>query len=148
MRNAVKGMKWAMLEVTNVESTEVWSEPNNTGVRDWLTMVTLKCKCGREIKIEEFAVDRRVHLSCGTCAPPPGRMALGIPMGRPKQGKFRKVALCVTVPLDLLDRLQRDSNTLGESMSALVTKRLVDHEACEAAKQTQEITKQEITKRR
>lgn len=131
MKNAVKGLKWGRLIITDVVTTEVWSEPNNTGVKDYVVTVSMLCTCGREFTQEEWEIDKRVCVACPTCletgAPDVNAGDVPLPalgfgaVGRPRHGKMRKVAISVTVPLDVLEWLQTLGDRHSNSVSAVLT---------------------------
>lgn len=138
--NAQIGLKWGKVEVidleTRIEHQEEWidkktGEKKHGGVSQSYVYVTLRCKCGNVFEVEEDTLNKQIHTSCDDCK---GKVEEGVRRGeiaprtglpgRPLQGRYRKIAMSITVPLDIVDWLQKKADLQYVSISHLVTQTL------------------------
>lgn len=132
------GTRWNKLEVLDMKESEVWSEPGEMGVKDYVTTHVLQCACG-EVFEHQGAIKKAELRACADCtakgefnAPRAERVnADGVVMparpmlGRP-QGRYgRKSATSVSLPVDLIVKCNAIAQERGVSFSEFVTDALV-----------------------
>ena len=136
MKDARVGLKWSKLEVIETGWREKWQfdeiDPKTGrrttgGVKDVFDTAKLKCVCGEVFEMDIEDIDKRIHTACEKCrqqesaAVASGQVAprTGLP-GRPLQGRFRKVQISITVPLDIVNWIEGVADQKRMSVSNLV----------------------------